>query len=150
MENYNFDNKNLLKLIKKSFKNKKIRNMLIENAMIFNDEIIDIRVVKLINDHPIKSFKETMFNLLGHKKLKTNVLIYISSLGYYPEAFYNVLIEKCGQYLSHDALTSFLDYNIKYIMEVDEFIESIHYINAISIQQKEKILDYLKKNKIID
>lgn len=81
---------------------------------------------------------------MGHKQLDLNVLIYISSLGYYPEAFYNALIIKCNQNSSTDSLIDFLYFNIKYVMEKDEFIDSIDYIKLISEEKKKIIFDFIK------
>lgn len=136
---------NLGSIIIKSYKNKKIRDWLIENYINLEDEKLDIHIIKLIDNHPIKSFKETLLNLLGHKKLNINVLIYIASLGYYPEAFYNALVIRCENNFSEDSLIEFLNFNIKYILETEEFINSVNYIQQISCERKIIIFDYIKK-----
>ena len=135
---------NLCTVIIKSYKNKKVREWLIDNYINIPKEKININVIKLISDHPIKKFKETFLCLLGHKQLDLNVLIYISSLGYYPEAFYNALVIKCNQNSSTDSLIDFLYFNIKYVMEKDEFIDSIDYIKLISEEKKKIIFDFIK------
>lgn len=150
MEKRDFDKNTLIKLIKQSYKIKRIRLFLIENCMVLNDELIDIYVIKFIDNHPINNFKRTMLCLLGHKKLKLNVLMYIASLGYYPEAFYSALIEISNKNLTHGEFVLFLDNNIKYIMETDEFVESINYIDSIPSEKKKEIMNYLKKNRIIN
>lgn len=148
MVKYKINEYDLCTIINKSYKNRKMRNWLIDNCFNIEDKKIDIHIIKMINDHPIKRFKETFLNLLGHKKLRLNVLIYIASLGYYPESFYRSLIMRCDESFSIDSLIDFLDFNIKYVLETEEFINSINYMHQISSERKKIIFEYV--NKIIN
>lgn len=145
MVKYKINEYDLCAIITKSYKSKKIRNWLIDNCFNIEDEKIDIHIIKLINDHPTKKFKETFLSLLGHKKLSLNVLIYIASLGYYPESFYSSLIIRCDESFSLDSLIDFLNFNVKYILETEEFINSINYMQQISDERKKIIFEYVKK-----
>ena len=128
-----FNSDNLLFVLQKSLRNKKIRDLLPDLLFYCNDKSVSVEVFDFVKKYKFKKRRRTLLISLAHCQLSIYQLRYISELNICGEAFAQLL----DIYLFNDCFSIYDLENL--LIDNDNHIKSIDFPSLFSCESATKI-----------
>lgn len=125
--------KNLINLLKKSIKCKRIRNeSLIDVFEVVDSNSITDDILAYIEKYPYKHVKQTILMYLSHKDISESLLEKICHMGFYPEAFFSLFLNLINMNdVNTQELLKFREEHIEYFNDLEEIKLTLEYHKEI-------------------